>query len=97
MRIDLDPDDVARIADAVAARCALPPNLAWSPKELGAALGVSDDLILGLCARGELDSFRIGRFVRIPDEAARRWIERATADEMRRFAAPVGLRTRKTA
>jgi excisionase family DNA binding protein len=48
-------------------------------REVAARLGLSADQIYAMIARGELPSVRVGRAVRVPEDALARWLAARTS------------------
>ena len=45
------------------------------PSEVAEALGIGRSLIYELIAQGQIPSVRLGRCIRVPAEALKRWLE----------------------
>jgi excisionase family DNA binding protein len=55
-------------------------KLLLKPAEAAEALGVGRSTIYLLLASGEVPSMRVGRSIRVPVEALRRWVAARTGD-----------------
>lgn len=56
-------------------------QLLYSPDEAAPLLGVGRSQMFELIARGEIESFKIGRLRKIPREALTAYIERLRAEQ----------------
>lgn len=55
-------------------------RLLYRPAEAADAIGVSRSRIYELIASGEVPSVRVGRTLRVPVDALRRWVEQQVAE-----------------
>ena len=58
-----------------------PAPRAYSTREVGAALGINEATVRAEIARGRMRSVRVGRLIRVPDQALADYLQREPGRE----------------